>query len=94
MVVMNDDLWTKIVDNVYGLDEVLTQRMDNEVHTISNTDLQYLMNTLEEDYKRREYGVADEEKLKVQDRHYVGYTRGIMDMDNRIWITLNACKED
>lgn len=94
MTIMNDDLWFKIVDNLYGLDEVLTQRMDNEVKTISETDKQYVMNMLTEDYNQRSYGVSREESLKIQDRHYVSTQKVAMDTDNRIWCALHDCKEE
>lgn len=94
MVIMNDDLWTKIVDNLYGMDEVLTQRMDNEAITISEADKQYVMNMLTEDYNQRNYGISREESLKVQDRHYVGTQKAAMDIDNRVWCALHDCKEE
>ena len=94
MVIMNDDLWTKIVDNLYGLDEVLTQRMDNEVKTISEADKQYVMNMLTEDYNQRSCGISREESLRIQDRHYVSTQKTAMDTDNRIWCALHDCEEE
>ena len=94
MVIMNDDLWFKIVDNLYGTDEVLTQRMDNEVKIISEEDKQYVMDMLTEDYNQRNHSIAREESLKVQDRHYVGTQKKAMDTDNRVWCALHDCEED
>ena len=94
MVVMNDDLWSKIVDNLYGTDEVLTQRMDNEVHNISDADAQYVMDTLVDQKDELEDQIAKIGMQKVQDRHMVGVLRSYVKTCSNVWIALNNSKEE
>lgn len=94
MVVMNDDLWFKIVDNLYGSDEVLTQRMDNEVHSISNAEAQYVMEMLVDQKDELEDQIAKISMQKVQDRHMVGVLRDYVKTCSNVWLALNNSKED
>ena len=94
MVIMNDDLWFKIVDYLYGSDEVLTQRMDNEVHNISDAEAQYVMEMMVDQKDELEDQIAKIGMQKVQDRHMVGVLRDYIKTCSNVWLALNNSKEE
>lgn len=94
MVMMNDDLWSKIMDNVYGLDDVLTHRIDNEIQNVSNADAQYVMESLVDEKDELEDQIVKIGMQKIQDRHMVGVLRSCIKSISNVWLALNNCKED
>lgn len=94
MIVMNEDLWSKIMDNLYGTDEVLTQRMDDEAHHITDAEAQLVMETLADEKDELEDQIAHIGMQKVQDRHMVGILRGLIKAYSKVWLILNNSKED
>ena len=94
MVIMNEDLWSKVVDYLYGTDEVLSQRMDDEVHHITDAEAQCVMETLVDEKDELEDQIAEIGMRKVQDRHMVGVLRGLIKTYSKVWSILNNSKED
>lgn len=97
MVMMSDDLWSKIMDNLVWDDrDGLGERIDAEVMNMPNDTVKYIMAVVKDDYDDCCNQIAHEMMQKVQDRPHIRGLQNCRDFDNEMWIALNACidKED
>ena len=95
MIVMSNELWDKIKGNLCLDDgDGLATRIDNDVYEVSEEGKQHIMNLLLSDYNDCERYITYEESQKVQDRPHIKGLKDCKSIDNKVWVTLNSCKEE
>jgi hypothetical protein len=95
MVIMSNELWDKIKENLCLDDrDGLATRINNDVYEISEEGKQHVMHLLLDDYNDCERYITYEESQKVQDRPHIKGLKDCKSIDNEVWIALNDCKEE